>query len=68
MSSEQIHLAIPHYNAPKLLDTLLTTAETMGFDSITVLDDASDDHATLQAVAGRHAAATFIYGDTNLGA
>lgn len=64
----QIHLAIPHYNAPGALMQLLGQASTQGFDSVTVLDDCSADQAALDAVARQFPDITLVRGERNLGA
>lgn len=63
-----VHLFVPHYNAPAQLDMFLTRAQTLGFDGITVLDDASDDQRALERVAQRYPDVGVVRGQTNVGA
>ena len=64
----QVHVAIPHYNAPRALKDLLAQLTEQDFDSITVLDDHSIDQQVLQDVAREFPAVNFIFGEKNIGA
>ena len=64
----QVHVAIPHYNAPRALNNLLAQLTKQDFDSITVLDDHSTDQQVLQDVARKFPAVNFIFGEKNIGA
>lgn len=63
-----IHLAIPHYNAPDQLRTLLGQVRELDVDSITVLDDASKDRDALTSIDLAYPDVDFFYGDKNRGA
>lgn len=63
-----IHLAVPHYNAPEQLEVFLARAEMLGFDGVTVLDDASSDRAAVEKVAAKYDNVQFVYGEKNVGA
>ena len=64
----QVHVAIPHYNAPRALSNLLARLTEQDFDSITVLDDHSADQQTLQDLAREFPTVNFIFGEKNIGA
>jgi len=64
----QVHVAIPHYNAPEVLRNLLAQLTEQDFDSITVLDDHSTDQQVLQDLACEFPAVNFIFGEKNIGA
>ena len=64
----QIHVAIPHYNAPRALRNLLAQLTEQDFDSITVLDDHSADQQKLQVLAREFPVVNFIFGEKNVGA
>ena len=64
----QVHVAIPHYNAPRALKDLLAQLTEQDFDSITVLDDHSTDQQKLQDLAREFPAVDFIFGEKNIGA
>lgn len=64
----QVHVAIPHYNAPQALKNLLRQLVAQDFDSITVLDDHSADQQKLQDLAREFSAVDFIFGEKNVGA
>lgn len=64
----QIHVAIPHYNAPEALRNLLAQLTDQDFDSITVLDDHSTNQQKLQDLAREFPAGIFIFGEKNIGA
>lgn len=63
-----IDLAVPHYNAPEQLENFLGRATTLGFNSITVLDDASDDQAAVRRVEEKYPDVHFVHGEVNIGA
>lgn len=64
----QVHVAIPHYNAPEALRNLLAQLTEQDFDNITVLDDHSIDQQTLQNLARDFPTVTVIFGEENVGA
>ena len=64
----QVHVAIPHYNAPRALSNLLAQLTEQDFDSITVLDDHSAGQQKLQDLAREFPAVNFIFGEKNIGA
>lgn len=64
----QVHVAIPHYNAPRALNNLLAQLTEQDFDSITVLDDHSTDQQKLQDLAREFPTVNFIFGEKNVGA
>ena len=59
----QVHVAIPHYNAPRALRSLLAQLTEQDFDSITVLDDHSADQQKLQDLAREFPTVNFIFGE-----
>ena len=61
----QINLAIPHYNAPAALRSLLSQSVTQNFDSVTVLDDHSADIEAVQTIASEFPTVSFIFGESN---
>ena len=64
----QVHVAIPHDNAPRALSNLLAQLTEQDFDSITVLDDHSTDQQKLQDLAREFPTVNFIFGEKNIGA
>ncbi len=64
----QVHVAIPHYNAPRALRNILAQLTEQDFDSITVLDDHSAGQQKLQDLARKFPTVNFIFGEKNIGA
>jgi GT2 family glycosyltransferase len=67
MTHIPILLAIPHYNAPAQLDSLLADVSSDTCDRVVVLDDHSDDTAALERLQQKYPQVEFILGDKNLG-